>query len=165
MSKTIYAILAGVTAAILFAGLVWGWIWWLLIPVVTAWMLSIQDSLQQQHSLRRNFPLLGRARWLAELIRPFVRQYFIESDTDGAPINRMFRSIVYQRAKGDLDTTPYGTKVDVYRDGYEWLSHSLGAHTVKPTDLDNRVEIGGPDCKQKYSASLLNISAMSYGSL
>jgi len=165
MSKTIYTLLAAITAVILFAGLVWNWIWWLLVLIVPAWMLALRDSLQQEHSLRRNFPLFGRARWLAELLRPFVRQYFIESETDGAPVSRMFRSIVYQRAKGDLETVPYGTKVDVYRDGYEWLGHSLGAHTVKDRDLDSRVEIGGPDCKQKYSASLLNISAMSYGSL
>lgn len=165
MSKTIYSILAVVAAAVVLGGFVWAWVWWLLILVLPAWIFAVQDSLQQEHSLRRNFPLLGRARWLAEFVRPFVRQYFIESETDGAPVSRMFRSIVYQRAKGDLETIPLGTKVDVYRDGYEWLGHSLGAHTVKPTDLDNRVEVGGPDCKQKYSASLLNISAMSYGSL
>jgi len=82
----------------------------------------------------------------------------------------MFQSIVYPRAKGDLDTVPYGTvpygtQGDVYRNGYEWLGHSLGAHTVEPEGLDCRVEIGEPDCWQKYSTSLLNISAMRYGSL
>jgi glutamate synthase domain-containing protein 2 len=165
MSKTIYSIMAALTAAVVLGGLLWGWVWWLLVLVLPAWVLAMQDSQQSEHSLRRNFPLVGRARWLAEFVRPFVRQYFMESETDGAPISRMFRSIVYQRAKGDLETVPYGTKVDVYRDGYEWLGHSLGAHTVREADLDCRVEIGGPDCRQKYSASLLNISAMSYGSL
>lgn len=153
--------MAVMTAVVVLGGVVWGWVWWLLVIVAPAWGLARQDSQQQEHSLRRNFPLLGRARWLADFVRPFVRQYFIESETDGAPISRMFRSIVYQRAKGDLETVPYGTKVDVYRDGYEWLGHSLGAHTLRDVDLDSRVEIGRPDCLQKYSASLLNISAMS----
>lgn len=167
MSKTVYSMMAVITAAVILGGLLWGWVWWLLILVVPGWMLAIQDSRQDEHSLRRNFPWVGRARWVAEFARPFVRQYFMESETDGAPVSRMFRSIVYQRAKGDLETVSYGTKVDVYRDGYEyeWLGHSLGAHTLKESDLDSRVEIGGPDCQQKYSASLLNISAMSYGSL
>ena len=165
MSKPIYFTLSIITVVVLMAGFLWSGVWWLLLVLALAWGLAIQDSKQAEHSLRRNFPLLGRARWLAEFLRPFVRQYFIESETDGAPISRMFRSIVYQRAKGDLETIPYGTRLDVYEEGYEWLGHSLGAHTVKATDHSPRVEIGGPDCKQKYSASLLNISAMSYGSL
>ncbi|MCB1694039.1 MAG: FMN-binding glutamate synthase family protein, partial [Pseudomonadales bacterium] len=129
------------------------------------WLVAIFDSAQSEHSLRRNYPLIGRGRWLAELLRPFVRQYFIESETDGAPINRMFRSIVYQRAKGDIDTNPYGTKVDTYHDGYEWLGHSLSATNVEEISSDPRVLVGGDECKHPYSASILNISAMSFGAL
>ena len=165
LSKPIYICLILITVCCLvFAG-AWPNAMWGLVPVVVLWVLAIQDSLQGEHSLRRNFPILGRARWLAEFLRPFVRQYFIESETDGAPISRMFRSIVYQRAKADVDTIPYGTKIDVYTDGYEWLGHSLSAHNVEDVNNEPRRVIGGEACKQKYSASVFNISAMSFGAL
>jgi len=91
-------------------------------------------------------------------------QYFVETDTEGRPINRIFRSLVYQRAKKVTDTTPFGTQSNVYQAGYEWLAHSL--YPLKEHgDMDPRVTVGGPDCKQPYDCSLLNISAMSYGSL
>ncbi len=96
---------------------------WLLVIVVPFALLGIYEMLQKEHSIRRNFPLFGRGRWIMEEIRPFIRQYFVESDTDGAPLNRMFRSIVYQRAKGALETVPFGTRVDTYRTGYEWIGH------------------------------------------
>ncbi len=152
-----------------FAAAVLTWFWpyagWLFVLLVPAWALALHDSLQQEHSLRRNFPLVSRARWIAEYLRPFVRQYFIESDTSGAPLSRMFRTIVYQRAKRVDDTNPFGTQIDVYRDGYEWLSHSLDAVNVEDCDTQPRISIGSDACTQKYSASLLNISAMSFGSL
>jgi glutamate synthase domain-containing protein 2 len=165
MAKTVYIWLGIVTLVVLVLTWLWGVAGWLFVLLVPAWILALSDSLQAEHSLRRNFPLISRARWLAEYLRPFVRQYFIESETDGAPISRMFRSIVYQRAKRENDTNPFGTKVDVYRDGYEWLAHSLGALSVDESDSQPRITIGGDACKQKYSASILNISAMSFGSL
>ena len=116
-------------------------------------------------TIRRNFPLYGRGRWIMEEFRPFIRQYLFESETDGTPISRMFRDIVYQRAKGDMESIPYGTKVDTYRDGYEWFGHSLAAIDAEHVNKDIRVLVGGPDCKQPYSASILNVSAMSFGAL
>ena len=138
---------------------------WLLLLLVPLWAVALYDGLQAEHSLRRNYPLLGRGRWIMELLRPYIRQYFIESEIDGAPINRMYRSIVYQRAKGDIDSNPFGTKVNIYRDGYEWLGHSLAATNVEEVGSDPRVLVGGEECSNKYSASILNISAMSYGAL
>ncbi|HBV20695.1 MAG TPA: FMN-binding glutamate synthase family protein [Nitrosomonas sp.] len=137
----------------------------LLLLVVPLIVTGCFDMVQTKHSLRRNFPLIGRGRWLMEFARPFIRQYFIESDMDGAPINRMFRSVVYQRAKCNLDTNPYGTKIDTYRQGYEWFAHSIAAFHSKHENPDPRVVIGGADCKQPYNASVLNISAMSFGAL
>lgn len=154
-----------VVVATLILGLFWSAALWLLLPVGCAIALGVHDMTQTRHSLRRNFPLLGRGRWVMESFRPFVRQYLLESETDGVPISRMFRSVVYQRAKGDRDTVPFGTKVDIYREGYEWIAHSMAAIKVEhPIELP-RVMIGGPECKQPYSASVLNISAMSFGSL
>ena len=121
------------------------------------------DFFQTKHAIRRNFPFLGRFRYWFEAIRPEIHQYFVETNSEGAPLNREERTVVYQRAKGVLDTLPFGTQKNVYQEGYEWVNHSLAPLHVNPNDL--RVVVGGPDCLQPYNASLLNISAMSYGSL
>ncbi len=230
---------AVVLLLVLLAGLAWTPAFALLLVVGPLVALGAHDYLQTEHSLRRNFPLVGRGRWLMEAVRPFVRQYFIESETDGAPVPRQFRSVVYQRAKGASDTVPFGTKMDAYRDGYEWIAHSIAAFDVHeghglddpqwaseadaandadgslhadgaagvvsghgaatavrpvgangadgpangpangsangsangPADervdehADARVRVGGAECTRPYDASLLNVSAMSYGSL
>lgn len=144
---------------------VWPPALWLFLVVLPLIAVGLYDMSQTEHSLRRNYPLFSRGRWLLEGLRPFVRQYLFESETDGAPISRMFRSVVYQRAKGANDTVPFGTKFDTYRDGYEWIAHSIAAIDIHGTDNDPRVMVGGPDCRQPYSASLLNVSAMSFGAL
>ena len=76
--------------------------------------LGLWDMLQKRHSLRRNYPILANLRFALETVRPEIRQYFLESDTDGTPFNRSKRAIVYQRAKGALDKRPFGTQQDVY---------------------------------------------------
>ena len=159
--KALLATLLAIAALYYF----WPPVLWLLVLVLPLAGIGLVDIYQKKHSIRRNFPLYGRGRWIMEEIRPFIRQYFIESDIDGAPINKMFRSIVYQRAKEDLESIPYGTRVDTYRSGYEWFGHSLSALDTLNVNKDIRVTIGGPDCLQPYSASILNISAMSFGSL
>ena len=136
------------------------WAFGLVGPIL---LLGVYDMLQTRHAIRRNFPVLGNFRYLFEHIRPEINQYFVESATDGTPFNRDLRSVVYQRAKGQPDTVPLGTKLDVYAIGYEWLNHSLAPVHVDPASL--RITIGGPQCTQPYSASIFNISAMSYGSL
>lgn len=138
---------------------------WLLVIVLPLGAMGFYDMIQTKHTIRRNFPLYGRGRWYAESLRPFIRQYFVESDTDGTPISRMFRSIVYQRSKKERESVPFGTRLDTYRSGYEWFGHSLAAMDTTEINPDLRVQVGGPDCKQPYSASILNISAMSFGSL
>lgn len=165
MQSTFYKILLVTLLAIAVIYYVWPPVLWSLVLVIPLAGVGFYDMAQEKHSIRRNFPLFGRGRWIMEEIRPFIRQYFIESDTDGTPINKMFRSVVYQRAKGDLDSIPYGTKVDTYRNGYEWFGHSLAAMDALTVDKDIRVTVGGPDCSQPYSASILNISAMSFGAL
>ena len=147
------------------AGLDSAGMWLLFLLVLSTFALGLYDMFQRSHSLRRNFPLVARARWAMEHLRPFIRQYLLESDTDGAPISRMFRAIVYQRAKGDVASIPFGTRVNTNRDGYEWIGHSLGALNVREMDHDPRVRIGGADCHKPYDASVLNISAMSFGAL
>ena len=136
---------------------------WSLLAIIPLIALGIYDMLQTRHAVLRNFPVLGHFRYLLEAIRPEIYQYFIESDTEGKPFNRLQRSVVYQRAKKVRDTVPFGTQRDVYAVGYEWINHSIAPIHVEPEAL--RVTIGGADCRQPYSASLFNISAMSFGSL
>jgi glutamate synthase domain-containing protein 2 len=136
---------------------------WLLGIFLILYGLGMQDYFQRSHTIRRNFPLFGRLRYVAESIRPELNQYFVESNTDGRPFNREERSIVYARSKGELDTTPFGTIADVYAPGYEWVAHSILPKHVDPKIL--RADIGGKQCTKPYSASLINVGAMSYGSL
>jgi glutamate synthase domain-containing protein 2 len=142
---------------------VWPPAWWCLFIVLPLIGRGVADITQKRQAIRRNFPLIGNARYLLELIRPEINQYFVESNGDGKPFSRNDRSVVYQRAKGDVDTMPFGTQRDVYATGYEWINHSLAPAHVDASDA--RVQVGGRDCTQPYSASLLNVSAMSYGAL
>lgn len=138
--------------------------WGYVVVLPLAWM-GFADMLQPQQSIRRNFPLLGRLRYVFEDFRPKIQQYFVESDTDGTPLNRNERSVVYQRAKKQVSTTPFGTQLNVYAEGYEWMSHSISPKDFHHMHQDPRVKIGGKDCRQPYMASIMNISAMSFGSL
>ncbi len=142
----------------------WKGILWYLVLVVPLIILGILDMTQKKHAIRRNFPILGHGRYILESIRPEIMQYFVETDTEGKPIDRLMRNMVYRRSKNVIDTVPFGTQLDVYQPGYEWLNHSMYAGKIKHAD-DPRVKIGGENCKQPYLASLLNISAMSFGSL
>ncbi|MBX3239624.1 MAG: FMN-binding glutamate synthase family protein [Chitinophagaceae bacterium] len=127
--------------------------------------LGYYDMFQKKHSIMRIYPLFGRLRYFMEEIRPKVYQYFVESDIDGRPVNRIDRSTIYQRAKQQNDTMPFGTQLDVYAEGYEWMSHSIVPKDFHKMDLDPRVMVGNKDCKQPYSCSIFNVSAMSFGSL
>jgi glutamate synthase domain-containing protein 2 len=125
--------------------------------------VGVYDLFQTAHSVLRNYPIVGRLRFLLEEMRPEMRQYFFEDEKHGAPFDRDERALVYQRAKRQLDKRPFGTQLEVYEQGYEWLQHSITAR--EPARDLPRVTIGGPDCARPYSASLFNISAMSFGSL
>jgi glutamate synthase domain-containing protein 2 len=146
-----------------------GWIWPLAALLFAG--LGVYDVVQRRHSVLRNYPIIGHLRFLFEFIRPELRQYFFESDTESIPFSRQQRAVVYQRAKQQIDSRPFGTHFDVYQSGYEWLNHS--AVPAKVGSHDFRVPIGAipqasgsaTSCTQPYSASVFNISAMSFGAL
>ena len=127
--------------------------------------LGWRDTRQTRHSVLRNYPVIGHLRFLLEFIRPEMRQYFIESDNEAAPFSRQQRSLVYQRAKGDADKRPFGTQLDVHAEGYEWINHSVAPSVIASHDFRITVGEGGTGCTQPYSASVFNISAMSFGAL
>jgi len=139
------------------------WSFCLTVPIL---ILGIEEGMQEKRTIVRNFPIFGRGRYFMEFLRPKIYQYFIESDTDGTPISRIIRSVVYQRAKEQLSSTPFGTQLDIYAPGYEWINHSMSPlplDKIKPDTL--RVTVGGKGCLQPYSLSIFNISAMSFGAL
>jgi glutamate synthase domain-containing protein 2 len=155
------AALCGV--AVVFAPHLFSYLWFPLVLALALTALGIRDLMQTKRAILRNYPIIGHLRYFFEKIRPEMRQYFFEADTDGQPFPREKRAIVYQRAKHQLDKKPFGTQSNVYAEGAEWMLHSM-----QPLDVANdsfRITIGGPDCKHPYSSSVLNISAMSYGAL
>ena len=135
---------------------------WLAIVFGVLVLIGLRDVIQTRHAILRNYPVIGHLRFLLEFIRPEIRQYFIEDDRDAAPFSRQQRSLVYQRAKGDSDKRPFGTQLDVDAVGYEWINHSLQPTLLKTHDF--RVLVGAGRA-QPYSASIFNISAMSFGAL
>ncbi len=137
------------------------WIMFLLFAALSA--VGVHDVLQTRHAILRNYPILGHMRFLLEFIRPEIRQYFIENESEAAPFSRAQRSLVYARAKGQSDKRPFGTQLDVDQAGFEWLTHSMAPTTI--TSHQFRTRVGNSACSQPYDISLFNISAMSFGAL
>ncbi|MDQ0105839.1 glutamate synthase domain-containing protein 2 [Chitinophaga terrae (ex Kim and Jung 2007)] len=165
MAKAFLVFSAISLAVVIGLGLLFPWVNWLLILVVPIVVMGLLDMFQKKHAIMRNYPIVGRMRFWMEALRPKIYQYFVESDIDGSPINRVDRSTIYQRAKRELNSQPFGTQFNVYAEGYEWMAHSIQPRNFDKMEKDPRVLFGGRDCKQPYSASILNVSAMSYGSL
>ena len=135
---------------------------WLVTSLLS--VVGLYDLLQKKHAILRNYPILGHFRFIFEDVRPEIRQYFIEADQDALPFSRMQRSLVYQRAKNENADKPFGSIIDVYQPNYRFIMHSMAP--CPPADPSTfRVLIGNAQCSQPYSASIMNISAMSFGSL
>jgi glutamate synthase domain-containing protein 2 len=126
-------------------------------------VLGTIDLLQTKHAILRTYPIAAHLRFMLEEIRPEMRQYFFEDEKYGLPFSRDKRTIVYQRAKRILDKRPFGTGYNVYAEGYEWLCHSISPRPLAQSSF--RLTVGGPECAKPYSASVFNISAMSFGAL
>jgi len=154
-------VLAALSAALGVAVSPW---WWtglaVLVPLAG---VGVYDLIQRRHAILRNYPVIGHIRFMLESVRPELRQYLIEDERDPVPFSREHRALVYRRAKSVQDAQPFGTVKDVGAVGYGWISHSIRPTTI--TDHDFRVTIGGPDCRQPYSASVLNISGTSFGAM
>jgi glutamate synthase domain-containing protein 2 len=135
-----------------------------VIPLIFAGLASLGtwDLLQRSHTVSRNYPIMANFRYLFESVGPEIRQYFIQSDTEERPFSREQRTIVYQRAKNVLDKRPFGSQLGMYEEGFEWMNHSLTPSKLSSSDF--RIVIG-KNCDKPYSASVFNISAMSFGSL
>src|SRR5690554_3138014 len=161
--QVIWAFIITYLAAALYVVFFNNWSYTTLIVPVVLFYLAFKDAFQTKHTIRKNYPIIGRLRYMLEEIRPELRQYFWEGELDGKPFNRRERSIVYQRAKNEKQTVAFGMQDDPNRLGYEWASHSVYPKTI--SDFNFRTLIGNEQCSQPYNASVYNISAMSYGAL
>ncbi len=140
-----------------------GWLAYVAMILAPFALTGLYDVFQRRHTLWRNYPLMARIRWIAEELRPFLRAYIVESETEGRPFNHEDRAMVYRRAKDVSSVEPFGSHLDVDKPPYEWLAHSIAAR--HPEETDPRVMVGAPGTAQPYAASVFNISAMSFGSL
>jgi glutamate synthase domain-containing protein 2 len=154
---------AAVVAALLYSPRPF-WLWAVLVVAGALTLLGLYDLAQRSHAVRRNYPIIGNLRWLFESIRPEIRQYLIEGDNEQAPFSRSQRSLVYARSKNEGSERAFGTQLDVYASGYEFMAHST--RPAPPADPGSfRIPIGNAQCGKPYSASIFNVSAMSFGSL
>jgi len=161
-TQVLWAVIAATGVLIWLGG---AWLYGLIATVPLA-LLGLRDLVQTRHSLLRNYPIVGHLRYLIEGTGAELRQYIVESNTEGRPFNRDMRSLIYQRAKNVSDKKPFGTELDVYETGYGWLAHSMTPKTIceHPEKLF-RIDVGGEETTQPYSCSVFNVSAMSFGSL
>ena len=133
--------------------------------ILIAAILYIKDRSQKESTILRNYPLIGRFRFIFEKIGEFFRQYFFAMDREELPFNRAERSWVYRAAK-DMDTTiAFGSTRDLRPTGTILFVNCpfpvLGQDSTPIKDITI-----GPDCKTPYTTnSLFNISAMSYGAI
>jgi glutamate synthase domain-containing protein 2 len=125
-------------------------------------VIGLADLAQKRSTLRRNYPLICHVRFFFEYVRPMLRQYVVESDNEEVPFSHVQRAVVKQRAKNILDVRPFGSELDMYAERYEWLNHSIRPSRID--DHDFRIDVG-TQCAAPYSASVFNISAMSFGAI
>lgn len=144
-------------------GSIWPLFFWLYLILLPIILIGLWDLYFSSNTILRNFPFFGHFRYLALRISPEIHQYFVENNTDGKPFSKIQRNMVNKRANQRLETHPFGTEEDIYRENYEWVPHSIYPKPCRETA--ERVLVGGADCRQPYKAALLNISAMSFGSL
>ena len=146
-------------------GLAFVSLWWLLLAVVGFgfFALGLYDYFQTRWTITRNYPVAARFRWLFYDLRPFLRAYIVEGDLEGKPYSYEARNLIHARARGETDTHPFGTELDVESEEYAWINHSIAPND--DPDTSPRVSVGNAQCSKPYSASVLNISAMSFGAL
>lgn len=146
------------------------------VPLMTAAGVAAHDLLQRKHSLLRNFPLIGHARYAIETIGPEMRQYVVASNDEERPFSRDQRAWIYASSKGENNYVAFGTDNNVEVDeGYSIIKHRTfsptppptGAHAGDEVVLPSAKILGGPRGRARAFRpnSVVNVSAMSFGSL
>ncbi len=139
---------------------------WAVALVVALITVFLIDITQTKHAIRRNYPVIGIARYFLECIGPELRQYLFHDERSDRPIPRYIRSWIYASSKSQLSTVAFGTKKDLDKPGTTLMRHSAFPINYQESDCDveHRITIGSQR-KHPYSSSLFNVSAMSYGAL
>ena len=161
--KLFFGISIGGIVLVLLGQFFWTPMLWMLVFLVPFILIGLYDLTVAKHNVLHNYPVIGHLRYILEFISPNIRQYFIETNESGRPFNRIVRDLIYARAADADDTLPFGTQYDIMEVGYARANHSLAPKP--PIEENGRVTVGGPECKHPYSASRLNVSAMSFGAL
>ena len=128
-------------------------------------VMYIVDVTQTSHAIRRNFPVIGRFRYLFEKLGEYFRQYFFALDREEMPFNRAERSWVYRAAKGVDNTVAFGSTRSLRPVGSAMFVNC--AYSVLETDVAPTAPLTvGPHARQPYTTdSIFNVSAMSYGAI
>ena len=158
-------LISSITLLVVLAGLIM-WkphLWWLALLIAPFMLLGTKDYFQKSNNIRRTYPLLGRITILLEKQRHVVQETVLLNRTEGKPFNWIQKEIVYKRAEDAVKNQPFGTQIPYDEVGREWFTHST--YPAKEIKDDFRVTIGSSKCSKPYSASILNLAGMSYGSI
>jgi Conserved region in glutamate synthase len=145
-----------------------------LAPAAALAGLAVQDLLQKEQTLRRNFPVVARLRYLLESIGPELRQYIITSNDEERPFSRDQRRWVYTSAKKENNYFAFGTDNDTENAAYPIIKQATFSDVVPASPIHSGdIEVpgakvlGGPRGRRHafQPASVVNVSAMSFGSL
>ena len=148
----------------------WGWI--LLILILVAFY---DIFINREHTIKHNFPVVGHLRYLLESIGPEMRQYFVANNREELPFNRIERGWIYASSKGENNYEGFGTDRNIYEHQHIFIKNQMIPYQIKdmhPNHLDKYflpcAKVMGLYHKRKKPyrpASVINVSAMSYGSL
>jgi len=148
--------------------------WWCWVLIVIA-IVAIRDILQRKHTISHNFPFIGHFRYLLERIGPELRQYLVANNREELPFNRIERSWIYASAKHENNYEGFGTSRDIYAHQHIFINNAMFPYKIDkdhPNTLNNSflpcAKVMGQFNKRRKPyrpASVINVSAMSFGSL
>ena len=140
-------------------------VWCLGIGIIVIAVLYVIDRTQTEHTVRRNYPVIGRFRYWFEHLGEFFRQYFFAMDREEMPFNRAERSWVYRASKGVDATQAFGSTRDLRPTGSVLFVNCPYPTLEKDTADTSDCQIG-PYCAQPYTTdSVFHVSGMSYGAI
>jgi glutamate synthase domain-containing protein 2 len=148
--------------------------WWLWIVIVLV-IVALRDIIQRKHIIIHNYPIVGHLRYLFESIGPEIRQYFIASNREELPFNRIERGWIYASSKNENNYEGFGTDRDIYAHQHIFINNAMIPFKVKENHINSTdnsflpcAKIIGAHNKRRRPyrpRSIINVSAMSYGSL
>lgn len=139
----------------------WGWM------LIVLGIIALRDMMQKTHTIKHNFPIVGHVRYFLESFGPELRQYIVANNREELPFNRRQRSWIYASSKKENNFQGFGTDQDIHQPGYVFIKHAMLPKVVKnsPEAIPAAKIIGKHRARPFRPKSIINVSAMSYGSL